>query len=177
MSPRRRRKRAPKGLTWRSGRARFDRRHPRFKGGRLAIALRTDDPDVAYERHAVLVELMDRGDWGVLEAIRRGDMHITDAQVALRNGDATKLRRVGSDSPRLGPAVEGFMRMKEATRSRGTCLKYRAFFKTLLAELGEDYPMEELAVQDAREYLHAERDGKGPWAPATQLDTSGTARP
>ena len=78
----RRRKRAPKGLVWRSGRAYFDRRHSRFKGGRLAISLRTDDPDVATERHTVLTQLMDRGDWGVIEAIRSGDMHISDAQAA-----------------------------------------------------------------------------------------------
>ena len=153
---------------WRAGRAYFDRRHPRFRGGRLAVALRTDDPDVAYERHAVLVQLMDRGDWGVLEAIRRGDMHITDAQAALRDGDATKLRRMGSDSPRLGPAIQRFMRMKEATRSRRTCDKYRGDLEALRGELGVDFPMEELTVSDAREYLHAKRDGRGAWAPATQ---------
>ena len=98
----------------RAGRAYFDRRHSRFNGGRLAISLRTGDRDVATERHTVLTQLMDRGDWNVLEAIRRGDMHITDAQATLRNGDATKLRRMGSDSPRLGPAIERFLRLKEA---------------------------------------------------------------
>ncbi len=153
---------------WRAGRAYFDRRHTRFKGGRLAVALRTGDPDVAHERHSVLVQLMDRGDWGVLEAIRRGDLHITDAQAALRDGDATKLRRMGSDSPRLGSAVERFMRMKEATRSRGTCDKYRGYLDTLMDELGEDFPMEELTVQDTREYLHGEKGSQGVWAPATQ---------
>ena len=133
MGPRKR-SRAPKGLVWRVGRAYFDRRHSRFKGGRLAISLRTGDQDVATERHTVLTQLMDRGDWNVLEAIRRGDMHITDAQAALRNGDATKLRRMGSDSPRLGPAIERFLRLKEATRSRATIKKYR----TVLGNLERD---------------------------------------
>ena len=164
MSPRRR-SRAPKGLVWRVGRAYFDRRHSRFKGGRLAISLRTGDRDVATERHTVLTQLMDRGDWNVLEAIRRGDMHITDAQAALRNGDATKLRRMGSDSPRLGPAIERFLMLKEATRTRSTYDKYRSYLGALVHKLGEDFPMEELTVQDAREYLHHERDVA--WAPAT----------
>ena len=149
MSPRKR-SRAPKGLVWRAGRAYFDRRHSRFNGGRLAISLRTGDRDVATERHTVLTQLMDRGDWGVLEAIRRGDMHITDAQAALRNGDATKLRCMGSDSPRLGPAIERFLMLKEATRSRATINKYRTVLGNLERDVGSDFPMEELTVDEAR---------------------------
>ena len=169
MSPPKR-SRAPKGLVWRAGRAYFDRRHSRFKDGRLAISLRTGDPDVAHERHAVLVQLMDRGDWGVLEAIRSGDMHITDAQAALRNGDATKLRRMGSDSPRLGPAVERFMRLKEATRSRATIVRYRGVLDRFEAELGPDFCMEQLTADEARAHLHGPKANTGgrPWGPATQ---------
>ena len=169
MGPRKR-SRAPKGLVWRAGRAYFDRRHSRFNGGRLAISLRTGDRDVATERHTVLTQLMDRGDWGVLEAIRRGDMHITDAQAALRNGDATKLRRMGSDSPRLGPAIERFLMLKEATRSRATINKYRTVLGNLERDVGSDFPMEELTVDEARAYLHGPKASTGgrPWAPASQ---------
>ena len=169
MSPRKR-SRAPKGLVWRVGRAYFDRRHSRFNGGRLAISLRTGDRDVATERHTVLTQLMDRGDWNVLEAIRRGDMHITDAQAALRNGDATKLRRMGSDSPRLGPAIERFLRLKEATRSRATVTQYRMILKNFEAVCGPDLAMETLTADEARTYLHAPKENTGghPWAPATQ---------
>ncbi len=169
MSPRKR-ARAPKGLVWRSGRAYFDRRHPRFKDGRLAISLRTGNPDVATERHIVLTQLMDRGDWGVIEAIRSGDMHISDAQAALRNGDATKLRRMGAESPRLGPAIERFMRLKEATRSRNTIRRYRGVLDRIEAELGSDFCMEELTIEEARAYLHGPKPDTGgrPWAPATQ---------
>ena len=169
MGPRKR-SRAPKGLVWRAGRAYFDRRHSRFNGGRLAISLRTGDRDVATERHTVLTQLMDRGDWNVLEAIRRGDMHITDAQAALRNGDATKLRRMGSDSPRLGPAIERFLMLKEATRSRATIKKYRTVLGNLEGDLGSDFPMEELTVDEARAYLHGPKASTGgrPWAPASQ---------
>ena len=169
MGPRKR-SRAPKGLVWRVGRAYFDRRHSRFKGGRLAISLRTGDRDVATEHHTVLTQLMDRGDWNVLEAIRRGDMHITDAQAALRNGDATKLRRMGSDSPRLGPAIERFLMLKEATRSRATINKYRTVLGNLERDLGSDFPMEELTVDEARAYLHGPKASTAgrPWAPASQ---------
>ena len=169
MGPRKR-SRAPKGLVWRAGRAYFDRRHSRFNGGRLAISLRTGDRDVATERHTVLTQLMDRGDWGVLEAIRRGDMHITDAQAALRNGDATKLRRMGSDSPRLGPAIERFLMLKEATRSRATINKYRTVLGNLERDVGSDFPMEELTVDEARAYLHGPKASTAgrPWAPASQ---------
>ena len=169
MSPRQR-KRAPKGLVWRAGRAYFDRRHSRFKGGRLAISLRTSNPDVATERHTVLTQLMERGDWGVLEAIRSGDMHISDAQAALRNGDATKLRRMGSDSPRLGPAIERFLQLKEATRSRATIQRYRTVLGELEGDLGSDFPMEEMTTDEARLYLHAPKASTNgrPWAPATQ---------
>ena len=169
MSPPKR-SRAPKGLIWRAGRAYFDRRHSRFKDGRLAISLRTDDPDVATERYTVLTQLMDRGDWGVLEAIRSGDMHITDAQAALRDGDATKLRRMGSDSPRLGAAVDRFMRLKEATRSRATVNQYQIILRRLEGALGSAFSMEQLTVDEARAYLHGPKPDTGgrPWAPATQ---------
>lgn len=164
MNPKR--SRGPTGLVWRNGRAYFDRRHQRFEGGRLAISLRTSDPDLAYERHHTLVTLMQRGDWSVLEAIRAGDMHISDAQAAIRDGDAKKLRRHGKGAPRLGEAVERFLRRKEATRASATVQQYRVRLNGFVEEFGADLPMDEVTKEMAREYLHAPKPTK-PWAPTT----------
>lgn len=163
----RRRPTAPTGLVWRADRAYFDRRHERFTGGRLAISLRTDDPDVAFQRHHTLVQLMDRGDWSVLEAIRAGDLHISDAQAALRDGDVKKLRRMGRDVPRLGEAVERFLRRKDATRAGGTVKQYRVRLGRFVTEVGEDLPMDEFTSGQALDYLQAPKPKK-PWAPTTQ---------
>lgn len=157
---------APTGLVWRNGRAYFDRRHQRFDGGRLAISLRTSDPDLAHERHHTLVQLMQRGDWAVLEAIRAGEMHISDAQAALRDGDAKKLRRLGRGAPRLGEAIDRFLRRKEATKMPATVRQYRVRLGRFLEEFGADAPMDELTAAQAREYLHAPKPKK-PWAPTT----------
>lgn len=155
---------------WRGGRAYFDRRHERFQGGRLAISLRTADPDVAAQRHAVLIQLMDRGDWGVLEAIREGAMHISDAQAALREGDNDRLRRMGSARPTLGPAIDRFLARTEATRSRTTWGKYRLNLNLFLDRMGEDFPLGDLTVQDAEAYLHEPKEGAAGqvWMPRTQ---------
>lgn len=158
---------APTGLVWRDGRAYFDRRHSRFEGGRLAISLRTSDPDVALKRHGTIVQLMDRGDWSVLEAIRSGQMHISDAQAALREGDNHKLRRMGAGTPKLGEAVERFLRRKEATRAGGTVNQYRSRLAGFVEEVGADLPMDRVTTQTAREYLQAPKPTK-PWAPTTQ---------
>lgn len=163
----RRRRKGPTGLVWRGGRAYFDRRHQRFEGGRLAISLRTSDPDLAHQRHAALTQLMERGDWSVLEAIRAGDMHISDAQAALRDGDATRLRRMGRGVPRLGEAVERFLRDKEATKAAGTVQQYRVRLGRFVEEVGADLPMNEFTAQQAKEYLRAPKPTK-PWAPTTQ---------
>lgn len=162
-----RKTRAPTGLVWRGGRAYFDRRHQRFEGGRLAISLRTSDPDLAHQRHGVIVQLMDRGDWSVIEAIRSGEMHISDAQAALRDGDAKKLRRLGRGAPRLGEAVERFLQRKDATRAGGTVRQYRSRLKGFVDELGADYSMDEFTAGQARDYLQAPKPTK-PWAPTTQ---------
>lgn len=168
MSGRRRaRGRAPTGLVWRGGRAYFDRRHQRFEGGRLAISLRTSDPDLAHQRHGVLVQLMDRGDWAVLEAIRAGEMHISDAQAALRDGDAKKLRRMGRGVPRLGEATERFLRRKEATKADRTVRQYRVRLGRFVQEMGADMPMDEFTSAQALDYLQAPKPKK-PWAPTTQ---------
>lgn len=159
--------RAPTGLVLRDGRFYFDRRHARFDGGRLAISLRTNDPDLAAQRHAVLVQLMDRGDWGVLEAIRSGQMHISDAQAALRDGDAKKLRRMGARTPRLGEAVERFLRRKEATRANGTVNQYRSRLQGFRDEVGDDLEMDSFGTAEAEKYLQAPKPNK-PWAPNTQ---------
>ena len=103
---RKRATRAPTGLVWRDGRAYFDRRHKRFSGGRLAISLRTSDANVAFQRHGAIVQLMDRGDWSVIEAIRSGEMHISDAQAALRDGDNKRLRRLGTGTPNTGITLQ-----------------------------------------------------------------------
>lgn len=151
----RRRPRSPTGLIWRGERAYFDRQHQRFQGGRLAISLRTSDPDIAFQRHGVLVQLMDRGDWSVLEAIRSGDMHISDAQAALRDGDNKRLRRQGSAAPRLGEAGERFLQRKEATRAGGTVQQYRSRLTVFMSAVGADLPMDEFTSQEARQYLQA----------------------
>lgn len=163
-----RKKPAPaSGLVWRNGRAYFDRRHTRFEGGRLAISLRTTDPTVAAQRHGVLLQLMDRGDWGVLEAIRRGEMHITDAQAALRDGDSTRLKRMGAQSPTLGEALERFLARKDATRAASTVALYRSRIGTFVKSVGADTRMEEVTSAKAREYLQEPKPDK-PWAPSTQ---------
>lgn len=167
MSARRARSRAPTGLVWREGRAYFDRRHQRFDGGRLAISLRTSDPDLAHQRHGVLVQLMDRGDWSVLEAIRAGDMHISDAQAALREGDAKKLRRLGAGVPKLGESIDRFLQRKEATRAGGTVRQYKSRLQSFRDELGDDLPLDQFTAADARAYLQAPKPTK-PWAPTTQ---------
>lgn len=159
--------RAPTGLVWRGGLAYFDRRHTRFENGRLAISLRTKDPDVAFQRHSVLVQLMDRGDWSVLEAIRAGQMHISDAQAALRDGDNRKLRRMGAGTPKLGEAVERFLRRKEATRSAGTVAQYRVRLRRFREEMGDDLELDKFGAADARQYLQAPKPDK-PWEPTTQ---------
>jgi integrase len=166
MTPRARPK-APTGLVWRDGRAYFDRRHQRFKDGRLAISLRTSDPDVAGARHSVIVSLMDRGDWAVIEAIRSGEMHISDAQAALRDGDAKKLRRMGAGTPKLGDAVERFLRRKEATRAGGTVSQYRSRLQGFRDEMGDDLEMDAFTSTEAAAYLQAPKPAK-PWAPTTQ---------
>lgn len=163
----RRRPRGPTGLVWRNGRAWFDRRHQRFVGGRLAISLRTADPDLAHQRHHALVQLMDRGDWSVLEAIRAGEMHISDVQAALRDGDAKKLRRLGKGPPRLGEAVERFLQRKEATRAKGTVQQYRVRLGRFVEEFGADMPMDSFTSAQALDYLQAPKP-TSPWAPTTQ---------
>ena len=167
MTARRRTPRAPTGLVWRGGRAYFDRRHERFEGGRLAISLRTSEPDLAHQRHGVLVQLMERGDWSVLEAIRAGEMHISDAQAALRDGDVKKLRRLGAGVPRLGEAVRRFLERKEATKAWGTVQQYRVRLNGFVREFGADLPMDGFASAQARGYLQAPKPTK-PWAPTTQ---------
>lgn len=164
-----RRTAAPTGLVWRGGRAYFDRRHSRFEGGRLAISLRTSDSDLAHQRHHVLVQLMDRGDWSVIEAIRTGEMHISDAQAALRDGDSKKLRRLGHGAPQLGPAIERFLEGKDATRAGGTVSQYRVRLGRFQEEFGAELPMDEFTAAQARHYLQAPK-GKTqrPWAPTTQ---------
>lgn len=167
MTRTQKKQRAPTGLTWRAGRAFFDRRHQRFEGGRLAISLRTRDPNVAFQRHGVLVQLMDRGDWSVLEAIRAGEMHISDAQAALRDGDATKLRRMGHGVPKLGEAVDRILRRKEATRSKNTLIQYRTRLGRFVAHAGADLPMDQFTSAQAEAYLQAPKPKK-PWAAVTQ---------
>jgi integrase len=160
-------RRGPTGLVWRGERAYFDRRHRRFRGGRLAISLRTSEPDVAHERHAVLTQLMQRGDWGVLEAIRSGDMDISDAQAALRDGDNRRLRRMGTEVPTVGEAAERFLRRKEATKAPATVDQYRVRIGRYVDEVGADTPMDAVTSADALRYLQAPKPTE-PWAPSTQ---------
>ncbi len=136
----------------------------------MAISLRTSDPETAFERHATLTQLMNRGDWGVLEAIRAGEMHISDAVAALRDGDTKRLRRMGAESPKLGAAADRFLARKLATRSRGTTTRYEVQIRRFVQEFGEDFPMDTLTAEDARNHLQARKAPTGgkPWAPATQ---------
>lgn len=160
------------GLTWRDGRARFDRRHRKFAGGRLAISLRTSDPMVAVQRHGVLQQLMDRGDWQVLEAIRAGDIDITEAVEALREGEPKKLRRLGKDRPKLGPAADRFLRRTEATSAPATYSQYGAVCGLAVQHFGADCAMDEIGVAEAEAYLHQPKAhtsmGGEVWAPRSQ---------
>lgn len=146
---------APPGLVWRGKRAYFDRRHARFENGRLAISLRTGDPLVAAQRHAALCALMDRGDWAVLEAVRAGELHVSDVVAALREGETQKLRRLGAESPKLGAAVEQFLQRKQVTRAAGTAENYRLHLEKLVGHFGADFELAALTAQAAQRYLEA----------------------
>lgn len=161
----------PSGLRQRGRRYYYEVRHGKLKGGRMVISLRTDDVDLAVERMQAIRTLMQRGDWPLVRRLRRGELHVTDVQRAVREGEVGDLRRVGTSPTLLGDAVQQFLQRTEATAgSAVTYRQYRVACGLLEDALGSDYPMEDLTVQQAERFLHEPKDAAfGPtWSPRTQ---------
>jgi integrase len=167
MSPRATKRPLPPGLRMRGNTYAWEVRHPRLRGGRMILSLRTQELSVALSRMQAVQALMDRGDWPLVDRLRTGGVHITDVVGAIREGTVPSLRRSGHDLALLGDACDAFLMTVEATRSTRTHRAYSVIARQLVRRWGRDYHMEQLTVQEAEVFLHEPKGGK-PWAPRRQ---------
>lgn len=149
---------APTGLRWRNGRAYVDLSHERFRDGRLAMSLRTSDPDRAVERLQTLKTLMERGEWAMIEHLRSGGLHITDVAAAVRDNRVGELKRGMHEAPVLADAVDAFLQTTEATTSARTYKTYRGACNLLVEHFGLEYEMDQLTREAAEAYLHGPKE-------------------
>lgn len=171
MAPRRRRKRpaasAP-GLTWRGGRAYWQREHPRLPGERVYKSLGTADPDVATSLANLLNRIgWERGDWDFIARWVSGDLHLTDLVRADREGEWKRLRMAHRDGVLMRTMADAYLERVGATRSKRTRVMYASVVERAVERFG-DRRMHELTTAEAESYLHEKRlDGEA-WSPRTQ---------
>ena len=156
-------------LAWRGEQAYYRRKHARV--GRIYKSLQTSDPELAIQRLQAVNTLFDRGDFGVVQRWTEGNVDIEDLTRAVREGEYRKLRRLNLEGTLLGGAVETYLEWVESTgKARNTYEQARSDLKGLVEEFGRDYPMADLSVRRAGEFLREPKEGavRERWAPSTQ---------
>lgn len=163
-------------LVWRGSVAYWSRKHSKLPGGRVvrSLEVRRDREDLAATYAGALNTLCERGDWNVVARWSRGEIHITEAARAVREGDYARLNRLNADGSRLGQATDAFVQQTRATLEETTEGTYSSILRQLLNEFGEDYPMVALSTDRAQAFLHAPKTlgsvqkREITWAAATQ---------
>lgn len=151
---------------------RIDIRDRRLRGGRLTLSARTNSKPVARRREGLLRLLLEKGETEAIERLRRGDLHFTEVEKAVREDRIEYLRRP-VESLTLGSLLDRVVEIVEATRAEGTAKQYRVLRRQLLREFGRDFDPARLTEEDARRFLHRARSRRGqarpaPWSPRKQ---------
>lgn len=147
---------------------RIEIRSKRLRGGRLSLSAATNSPVVARKRDAAVRTLLERGDLDTIERLRRGELHISAIERAVREGDFDSLRAQANGALTLGNALDRVIRVVDATRAAETSRQYKLLAEWLKKEFGEDRDIATITKDDAREFLHrVQRRGRR-WAPSTQ---------
>lgn len=174
MSPRKKKKQQRgsgiPGLTRRGERAYYSRTMPEAVGGdRLFRSI--DAPwgsELAAQRAGVLNTFWDRGDWSILRRWANGDVHISELQRALREGDFGSLRILNAQGVLLEDGIRPYLQRVEATSARNTHHAHEVLCDALIRDFGPKFPMHEMTVDKAEGFLHAPRRDGNPWSPNTQ---------
>lgn len=140
-------------------------RDKRLRGGRLKISAKASSLPEWRRRDSAVRALMDAGEYGILERLRSGLVHISDVQRAHEAGDLMPLR-AGLSVFRLGEQCEALM----GRVTDGTTRTYQAIGKALRAYFGDARDMSSVTTDEAVAFLMAarveQRDGSlAPWMP------------
>jgi integrase len=151
---------------------RIEVRDKRLKGGRLSLSARTTSKPVRRKREALVRMLMDQGEFGAIERLRKGDIHFSDVERAARESDVESLRR-SVEAVTLRALLDRVLQIVEATKAEGTAKQYRVLRRQLLREFGDDFDPATLTREQARTFLHRPRPRRGathptPWSPRKQ---------
>lgn len=151
---------------------RIEIRDKRLRGGRLSLSARTTSKPVRRKREALVRMLMDRGEMDAIERLRRGEIHFSDVERAVRDEDVDALRRP-IEAMTLGALLDRVVEIVEATKAEGTAKQYRVLRRQLLREFGGYFSPADLTREMARSFLHRSRVRKGateatPWSPRKQ---------
>lgn len=142
---------------------RLDLRDSRLIGGRLTISLRTTNRKEATRREAAVRRLMDRGEWAVLERLRRREIRLDAIVRAVEASDFASLRgAVGAGDFCLGPRIDHVLNTVPA----GSLPNYEAVLGVLRRDFGEDYPLERMTKAEAFAWLRRPKatNGDRPWS-------------
>lgn len=152
---------------------RIDLRDKRLRpSGRISISAGTTSRKLANARKASLRKILERGDVDVLEAVRRGQLHVSEIDDAVRRGDYDGLKKLAS-TPRVTVREAVAIAEKEVASNRepGTLGMYKTFGRILIARFepnGVPRQLGSITTDEIKDFLHAVQAGGGEWRPATK---------
>lgn len=153
--------------------------HARLRGGRLDISADTLDEKVRDLRVAALEGLMERGDWHVIEWVRKGLLDLSDVQRAARTHAWDSLQPKALPTPKrkasavdlsVGGILEAALRRAKGTRAMRTHRQYSAYATQVLAYFGADRDAATITTAEAEAFLHRPQPSNGGkvWSPRSQ---------
>jgi integrase len=156
-----------------SGHWGWERKHRLLPDGRIRISLRTKDRKEATRRARALDLLLERGEVGVLQRIRAGDLHVVEAANAVRDEAVDALRGSAELDLSLGASLERVKTEKAATRSKGTRAMYLSFGGALVKALGKDRQLYDISSDELRAWLYGPKGkARKPWAANSQRNAA-----
>lgn len=149
---------------------RIDIRDHRLPDGRLNIAARTDSKKERARRKRALLVLLDQGNLGAIELLKRRKLHITEVVNAVESGDFSEIDKATAHlrSDSLGNAIAKLVRIKQSSRKPRTYVVYKNWLKVLEEHFGSSANLETITREQAEDWLHSPKAQGRVWSPRTQ---------
>lgn len=152
---------------------RIDLRDKRLRpSGRISVSSGTTNAKLAKARKASLLKVLERGDVEVIEALRSGQLHVSEIDRAVRDGDYDGLRKLAA-TPRVTVKEAVAIAQKEVATNREprTQESYADFGRILTARFepnGTPRQLATITTEEIKDFLHGVQARGEKWQEGTK---------